>query len=105
MVKWSVYICDLSSYLYDGHHIIGDNGSGKNVPAHLRQLGVVQRHRHHLGDVCLFFLQIFLYFLKMKRNLGEVADACVHRHVGTLLQEEKLPASVNPIIKYKKNAI
>ena len=59
-----VYICDLSSYLYDGHHIIGDNGSGKNVPAHLCELGVVQRHRHHLGDV--LFLFIFIFFTSGK---------------------------------------
>ena len=49
---------------------------------------------------CLFvFCNFFFSFLKMTKNLGEVADACVHRHVGALLQEEKLPASINPIIK------
>ena len=83
MVKWSVlsiqcivYTCVLSSYLYDGHHIIGDNGSGKNVPAHLCELGVVQRHRHHLGDVCLFFAIFSLFFEDDKKPRGSGRCSC-----------------------------
>ena len=63
------------------------------MPAHLCELGVVQRHRHHLGDVSFLFIYFYFFYL------GEVADARVHRHVGALLQEEKLPASINPMIK------